>query len=126
MHRKRLITIFKHYIELGRVVRHFQNDLDLAMIGFAIGIGQLEKKPMDISSLAAFLGIPRSTVHRKCQILVRDWNYKLGRTEDGRTIPSSTSLDTNSERLKIFEELSMKAISKLIMELSIVENEKAP
>lgn len=93
--RLKRIAVFKHYLALTAVIRGYQSDLDLAMISFAVAVGELEGRPLDVSALAVTVGLPRSTVQRKIETLISDWGFSIERTP-GRTIvkmPDSSRSD---------------------------------
>jgi hypothetical protein len=84
--RREYLTVFKHYLALIRVIYGFQNDLEMAMVSFAVRVGDLEGRPMDISALANYLELPRTTVIRKVNQLVGGWGFTIV-LEGNRTIP---------------------------------------
>lgn len=60
-----------------------------ALITLTIGVGRIEQKPLDMSSLAASLGLPRSTVIRKVAQLEKGGLLEITRTAN-RTLLMST------------------------------------
>lgn len=46
-------------------------DLDLVVVAFAVSIGHIEHRPMSASKIALYLDLPRTTVSRKLDELVR-------------------------------------------------------
>lgn len=60
------IAVVRGFLSIFQVAyEHTGGDMELAAIIAAIRLGVLEERPLDISSIAAVTGIPRSTVQRK-------------------------------------------------------------
>lgn len=69
-------------------------DPEIAMIRMAVRLGQLERRPLDISSIAAITGIPRPTVSRKLRLVEDNDIHRIGR----RSIPEMTEMSPESVR----------------------------
>jgi DNA-binding IclR family transcriptional regulator len=116
-----LAIIMRHYIALMQVTRSFQNDLDLALVAFAINLGQLENKPLNITGIAKYLNMPRSTVVRKVDILVRDWEYTV-QYRAGQHFPHSHGVAELSANARRFHAEAMESIHRTYDALSKVVN----
>ena len=60
-----------------------------ALITLTVGVGRIEQKPLDMSSLAASLGLPRATVIRKVAQLETNGLLEITRSAN-RTLLMST------------------------------------
>ncbi len=60
-----------------------------ALITLTVGVGRIEQRPLDMSSLAASLGLPRATVIRKVAQLEKDGLLEIARRAN-RTLLMST------------------------------------
>lgn len=79
------LAIAKLFIELARVFytgdtgASFSSDLQLIFLGSCVAVGDLEKRPMSVSDVAGYIGVPRATAQRKLAELVRrGWAERAG------------------------------------------------
>lgn len=81
-------------------------DYPAAIIGACVVLGKVEDKPPDISSLAATLEIPRSTVHRIVQRMVKSkWLTTEQRLDRTLVLVDRPPEDFRRERDAIIERL---------------------
>ncbi|PLP55566.1 hypothetical protein CYK37_30215 [Mesorhizobium loti] len=79
-------------IETQRLLVRFRDDPEVTLVALAVRLGWLQKKPLDVSALAASIEMPRSTVIRhlkNLEVRNRITTTRLG----NRTIPKSTGVD---------------------------------
>ncbi len=93
-------------IELHCLFRHTPElaDYPAAIIGACAVLGKIEDKPPDISSLAATLELPRSTVHRMVQRMVKNgWLRTEQRSDRTLVLIDRPPEDFRGERDLIIE-----------------------
>lgn len=79
------LAFYRCLTRIFQMERQYGGDAIDAILIRAVAIGRLEQRPMDISSLAAYLGLPRQTVSRRVNKLI-DRKVLEATREGNRTI----------------------------------------
>ena len=79
------LAFYRCLTRIFQMERQYGGDAIDAILIRAVAIGRLEQRPMDISSLAAYLGLPRQTVSRRVNKLI-DRRVLEAQREGNRTI----------------------------------------
>jgi hypothetical protein len=92
IHARLILGMVRHVQETYAPFRRFGADLEVEIVGLAVFLGHAESRPMGLSKLADFLQMPRATVLRKLDLLM-----KLGLVEKmGRSYLFKASAFTTS------------------------------
>lgn len=66
-----LARVFHNKTYEGPGGRPFGAEIDIIFVGACVAIGDLERRPMTASDIATYIDMPRATVQRKLNQLVR-------------------------------------------------------
>jgi hypothetical protein len=75
---KMIIELFRTWHQIANSVgnasaldnQHFGSDLDIFFVYLAVLVGDFEKRPMNLSDVSHYVGLPRPTVYRKINLLL--------------------------------------------------------